>query len=119
MPPFDDRSIVIGHPFRVTAASTGMLAASPVASNRPFRRAACQTRSMRVVVAEDVMLMREGIVRVLRDEGVEVVAESADVPGLMGALAKHEPDCAIVDIRLPPSHTDEGAVAAPRIRRLP
>jgi DNA-binding NarL/FixJ family response regulator len=73
---------------------------------------------MRVVVAEDVMLMREGIVRVLRDEGVEVVAESADVPGLMGALAKHEPDCAIVDIRLPPSHTDEGVVAARRIRGL-
>ena len=73
---------------------------------------------MRVVVAEDVMLMREGIVRVLRDEGVEVVAESADIPGLMSALAKHEPDCAIVDIRMPPSHTDEGVVAARRIRSL-
>jgi DNA-binding NarL/FixJ family response regulator len=71
---------------------------------------------VRVVVAEDVMLMREGIVRVLRDEGVEVVAEAADQTGLMSAVAAHEPDCAIVDIRMPPTHTDEGIVAARRIR---
>jgi DNA-binding NarL/FixJ family response regulator len=82
------------------------------------RHASCQTRSVRVVVAEDVMLMREGIVRVLRDEGVEVVAEGADQTGLMSALAAHEPDCAIVDIRMPPTHTDEGIVAAHRIREF-
>jgi serine/threonine-protein kinase len=64
------------------------------------------------------MLMREGIVRVLRDEGVEVVAEAADQTGLMSALAAHEPDCAIVDIRMPPTHTDEGIVAARRIREF-
>jgi DNA-binding NarL/FixJ family response regulator len=73
---------------------------------------------VRVVVAEDVMLMREGIVRVLRDEGVEVVAEAGDQTGLMSALAAHEPDCAIVDIRMPPTHTDEGIVAARRIREF-
>jgi DNA-binding NarL/FixJ family response regulator len=73
---------------------------------------------MRVVVAEDVMLMREGIVRLLRDEGVDVVAAVGDQTDLMSALAKHNPDCAIVDIRMPPTHTDEGIVAARRIRTL-
>ena len=73
---------------------------------------------MRVVVAEDVMLMREGIVRLLRDEGVDIVAAVGDQTDLMSALAKHNPDCAIVDIRMPPTHTDEGIVAARRIRTL-
>jgi DNA-binding NarL/FixJ family response regulator len=73
---------------------------------------------MRVVVAEDVMLMREGIVRVLRDEGVDVVAEAGNETDLMSALAKHDPDCAVVDIRMPPTQTDEGIVAARRIREL-
>ena len=73
---------------------------------------------MRVVVAEDVMLMREGIVRVLRDEGVDVVAEAGNETDLMSALAEHDPDCAVVDIRMPPTQTDEGIVAARRIREL-
>ena len=64
------------------------------------------------------MLMREGIVRVLRDEGVDVVAEVGDQTDLMSALAAHEPDCAVVDIRMPPTHTDEGIVAARRIREF-
>src|SRR5262249_26858380 len=110
-------SMVIGGARRVTAASTGIVAAGARASNR-IAAASCQTRVMRVVVAEDVMLMREGIVRVLRDEGVEVVAEAADQTGLMSALAAHGPDCAIVDIRMPPTHTDEGIVAARRIREF-
>jgi len=71
---------------------------------------------VRVVVAEDVMLMREGIVRVLRDEGVDVVAEVGNQTDLMSALAAQSPDCAVVDIRMPPTHTDEGIVAARRIR---
>jgi serine/threonine-protein kinase len=71
---------------------------------------------VRVVVAEDVMLMREGIVRVLRDAEVEVVAEAGDVDSLMRAVATEKPDCAVVDIRMPPTHTDEGIVAAQRIR---
>ncbi len=73
---------------------------------------------MRVVVAEDVMLTREGIVRVLADAGVEVVGETGDVDGLMRAVATQKPDCALVDIRMPPTHTDEGIVAAQRIREL-
>jgi DNA-binding NarL/FixJ family response regulator len=73
---------------------------------------------MRVVVADDVMLTREGIVRVLDGSGVEVVGEVADVDGLMRAVATGHPDCAIVDIRMPPTQTDEGIVAAQRIREL-
>jgi DNA-binding NarL/FixJ family response regulator len=71
---------------------------------------------MRVVVAEDVMLTREGIVRLLGDAGVEVVAEVEDVAGLLRAVAQHEPDAVVTDIRMPPTHTDEGLVAANRIR---
>jgi serine/threonine-protein kinase len=73
---------------------------------------------VRAVVAEDVMLTREGIVRVLSDAGVDVVGQTADVPGLMHAVAAENPDCAIVDIRMPPTNTDEGIVAAERIREL-
>ena len=76
----------------------------------------CHTRLVRVVVAEDVMLMREGIVRVLRDADIEVVAEAGELDGLMRAVATQKPDCAIVDVRMPPTHTDEGIVAAQRIR---
>ena len=71
---------------------------------------------MRVVVAEDVMLTRAGIVRVLGDAGLDVVAEAEDVDGLMRAVSLHRPDVVIVDIRMPPTQTDEGLVAAQRIR---
>ena len=73
---------------------------------------------MRVVIADDVMLTREGIARVLAAAQVEVVAEAGDVDGLMRAVATQKPDCAIVDIRMPPTNTDEGIVAAQRIRDL-
>jgi DNA-binding NarL/FixJ family response regulator len=73
---------------------------------------------MRVVIADDVMLTREGIARVLAAARVEVVAEAGDVDGLMRAVATQKPDCAIVDIRMPPTNTDEGIVAAQRIREL-
>ena len=73
---------------------------------------------MRVVIADDVMLTREGIARVLTAAGAEVVGEAEDVDGLMRAVAAEKPDCAIVDIRMPPTNTDEGIVAAQRIREL-
>ena len=73
---------------------------------------------MRVVIADDVMLTREGIARVLAAAGVDVVGEAGDVDGLMRAVATQKPDCAIVDIRMPPTNTDEGIVAAQRIREL-
>ena len=71
---------------------------------------------MRVVVADDVMLTREGIVRLLEDAGVDVVAQAADAESLLREVQLKRPDAAIVDIRMPPTHTDEGLVAAQRIR---
>jgi DNA-binding NarL/FixJ family response regulator len=73
---------------------------------------------VRVVIADDVMLTREGLVRVLSGAGIEVVGEAGDVDGLMRAVATAKPDCAVVDIRMPPTNTDEGIVAAQRIRAL-
>lgn len=72
---------------------------------------------MRVVVAEDQLLTREGIVHVLRDADVQVVGEAVDASTLMSLVATERPDAAVVDIRMPPTHTDEGLVAAARIRR--
>jgi DNA-binding NarL/FixJ family response regulator len=71
---------------------------------------------VRVVVAEDVMLTREGIVRLLRDAGVEVVAEAEDAAALLREVHQTRPDVAVVDIRMPPTHTDEGLIAARAIR---
>lgn len=73
---------------------------------------------MRVVVAEDVMLTREGIVHLLTEAGVEVVAQVADAAGLLRSVTMDGPDAVIVDIRMPPTHTDEGLVAARRVREV-
>ena len=67
---------------------------------------------MRVVIAEDQALLREGIVALLREKGIDVVAQAEDAPGLLRILAGHTPDLAIVDVRLPPTFTDEGVRAA-------
>jgi DNA-binding NarL/FixJ family response regulator len=71
---------------------------------------------VRVVVADDAMLMRDGVAQLLRDAGVEVVATVADAEELRAAVAFRKPNVAIIDIRMPPTHTDEGLVAAQRIR---
>jgi DNA-binding NarL/FixJ family response regulator len=71
---------------------------------------------MRVVVADDAMLIREGLTRLLRDAGVTVVAKASDADELMRHVALGRPDVAVVDIRMPPGHSDEGIVAAERIR---
>lgn len=71
---------------------------------------------MRVVIADDVMLVREGIAQVLRDANIDVVAQTGDADGLIREVISKQPDIAIVDIRMPPTHTDEGLVAAKRIR---
>lgn len=73
---------------------------------------------MRVVVADDVLLTREGIVRLLQDAGVDVVGQARDADRLMHEVRQRRPDVAIVDIRMPPTHTDEGFVAAQSIRAL-
>ena len=71
---------------------------------------------MRVVVADDVMLTREGIARLLQEAGIDVVAQAEDAEGLLREVRLKQPDAAIVDIRMPPTHTDEGLVATQRIR---
>jgi DNA-binding NarL/FixJ family response regulator len=67
-------------------------------------------------VADDLMLTREGIVRLLRDAGVDVVGEAEDVAGVLRKVRAHRPDAVLVDIRMPPTHTDEGLQAAQAIR---
>jgi DNA-binding NarL/FixJ family response regulator len=67
---------------------------------------------MRVVIAEDQALLREGLVALLREHDIEVVAQVEDGPGLLRVLAGHKPDLAIVDVRMPPTFTDEGLRAA-------
>jgi DNA-binding NarL/FixJ family response regulator len=71
---------------------------------------------VRVVVADDVLLTRQGIIRLLRDANIEVVAEAEDAQGLLRHVRLARPDVALVDIRMPPTHTDEGLVAAQTIR---
>jgi DNA-binding NarL/FixJ family response regulator len=71
---------------------------------------------MRVVIAEDAAVFREGLVRLLEDRGHQVGAAVADGEQLLAAVAMHRPDVAIVDIRMPPTHTDEGLRAALRLR---
>jgi DNA-binding NarL/FixJ family response regulator len=71
---------------------------------------------VRVIVADDAMLTRAWIVRLLSEAGVDVVAEAEDADGLLRHVRRARPDAAIVDIRMPPTHTDEGLVAAQRIR---
>ena len=72
---------------------------------------------MRVVIAEDAALFREGLARLITDRGHEVVAAVGDAGALLEAVAEHEPDVAVADIRMPPTHTDEGLRAAIELRR--
>jgi DNA-binding NarL/FixJ family response regulator len=72
---------------------------------------------MRVVIAEDAALFREGLVRLLQDRGHQVCAAVADGDALLAAATRHRPDVAVVDIRMPPTHTDEGLRAALELRR--
>jgi DNA-binding NarL/FixJ family response regulator len=71
---------------------------------------------MRVVIADDEVLLREGLSRLLGEVGLEVVATVGDADGLMRTVARDLPDVAIVDIKMPPTHTDEGLAAARAIR---
>jgi DNA-binding NarL/FixJ family response regulator len=73
---------------------------------------------MRVVIADDAVLLREGLVRLVEENGHTVVAAVGDGPSLVEAVATHKPDVSIVDVRMPPSHTDEGLRAAVQARTL-
>ena len=73
-------------------------------------------RKLRVVIAEDSVLLREGIARILEEAGFEIVGQSSTADDLLLKVRSYDPDVAIVDIRMPPSHTDEGLSAAKTIR---
>jgi DNA-binding NarL/FixJ family response regulator len=71
---------------------------------------------LRVVVADDSVLLREGLVRLLEESGFDVVGQAGDAEDLMRKVGAHKPDVAVVDVRMTPTHTDEGLRAAHRIR---
>ena len=71
---------------------------------------------MRVVIGDDSVLLREGIARLLVESGFEVVGQAGDAEDLLRKVGAHKPDIAVVDVRMPPTHTDEGLRAAHRIR---
>jgi serine/threonine-protein kinase PknK len=71
---------------------------------------------VRVVIGEDSALFREGLARLLADAGHEIVAKVGDAPSLEAAVADSQPDVAVIDIRMPPEHADDGARAARRLR---
>jgi DNA-binding NarL/FixJ family response regulator len=79
-----------------------------------------QHHPLRVVIADDAVLLREGLIRLLAENGHDVVAAVGDGPALVEAVCAHQPDVSIVDVRMPPSHTDEGLRAAVAARtRVP
>jgi len=72
---------------------------------------------MQVVIAEDQVLLREGLGRLFEDAGHEIVASVGDADRLLAAVDRHRPDLAVVDVRMPPTFTDEGTAAAGEIKR--
>ena len=72
---------------------------------------------MRVVIAEDTVLLREGLAGLLEDAGHEVVGRAGDANALLALVGEHAPDLAVVDVRMPPGYDDEGTRAAAVIRR--
>ncbi|HEX7345717.1 MAG TPA: response regulator, partial [Candidatus Limnocylindrales bacterium] len=72
---------------------------------------------IRIVLADDAILLREALASALAAAGFAVVGQAGDVDGLLELVARHRPDVAIVDVRMPPTHTTEGLEAAERIRR--
>ena len=104
---------------RLPAGRRGPARGLPAASHRRRRKTDAPTSNetrMRVVVAEDSVLLREGIARLLDDAGIEVVGQAGTADELMLKVRSYKPDVAIVDIRMPPTQTDEGLRAAKEIR---
>jgi DNA-binding NarL/FixJ family response regulator len=102
----------LGEPERLYQLNVpGQLSSFP-----PLSTARRGFRGVRVVLADDSVLLREGIARLLEDAGFEVVAQSGTAEDLLRHVGMHKPDVALVDIRMPPTQTDEGLVAAKQIR---
>ena len=74
------------------------------------------TEALRVVIADDSVLLREGLSRLLEESGFEVAGQAGDADDLLRKVGAHKPDVAVVDVRMPPTHTDEGLRAAHKIR---
>src|SRR5436305_12089969 len=85
-------------------------------TERPGEPRPADDDGLRVLVADDSVLLREGIVRLLQEGGCEVVAQAGDAPELLRKARAHKPDVAIVDVRMPPDNTDDGLRAALTIR---
>src|SRR3712207_9486742 len=74
------------------------------------------SEALRLVIAEDSVLLREGLARLLEESGFEVAGQAGDAEDLLRKVGAHKPDVAVVDVRMPPTHTDEGLRAAHKIR---
>ncbi|MGN6168323.1 MAG: response regulator [Solirubrobacteraceae bacterium] len=93
-----------------------MADAIPDERNRAASGSEEQDATLRVLVADDSVLLREGLVRLLEEGGCEVVAQAGDAPELLRKARAHKPDIAIIDVRMPPDNTDDGLRAALTIR---
>ena len=91
------------------------MSATAVGRSGMHRRREHEDR-LRVVIAEDSVLLREGIARLLEESGFDVAGQAGDGEDLLRKVGAHKPDVAVVDVRMPPTHTDEGLRAAHRIR---
>jgi DNA-binding NarL/FixJ family response regulator len=89
---------------------------STTAAGRAARLRAHRDDRLRVVIADDSVLLREGIARLLEEAGLEVVGQAGDGEDLLRKVGAHKPDVAVIDVRMPPTHSDEGLRAAHRIR---
>ena len=92
------------------------MTATAVSSASDRRGREQKHHQVRVVIADDSVLLREGIARLLVESGFEVVGQAGDAEDLLRKVGAHKPDVAVVDVRMPPTHTDEGLRAAHRIR---
>jgi DNA-binding NarL/FixJ family response regulator len=86
-------------------------------SGQPYLASVAVVPPVRVVIAEDQLLLREGLSRLLAESGFDVVAQAADAPDLLRKVSAHRPDVAIVDVQMPPNLSDDGLRAAVQIRR--
>ena len=110
------RSRLPGMYDRVAAQGGTLAIERPPGRGHADRRGA----AMRIVIAEDTVLLREGLAGLLEDAGHEVVGKAGDADTLLVLVAEHEPELAVVDVRMPPGYDDEGTRAASTIRpRIP
>jgi DNA-binding NarL/FixJ family response regulator len=92
------------------------MTATAISSVSEQRGGEQKDHQVRVVIADDSVLLREGIARLLEESGFEVLGQAGDAEDLLRKVGAHKPDIAVVDMRMPPTHTDEGLRAAHRIR---